>query len=262
MANVVKVPSSAPTSGSLGIVTSFFGPIEIRKPAEWAGLLPLVDWDPADAVTVGSNPPLLHYVPDRAGHPGRDLFSAGGSASPQFSGSYAPFNNQPVINFPVGSNKHATFTGLGIQNNGPFTMVLVGQSPRADTNAYMISLLNQALAAYSAITTKWMTGWTSADFATVADSHTGDVPFIYMQTLNGSTQRLYVNSTTESVNNSSNGGTFSGPGFIGGYAAINQDLYVWGGPVARVIIFDKELSSAERSTVLNALSTKYGITLT
>lgn len=233
------------------------------NPAEWAGLTPLLDWNMANAVTSGSSPIKITSVPDASGN-GRNLTGASGFEPNYVATGY--FNNKPVADFPVvgdglsGHELHFTFGSLGRTTGQDFTSIIIAQTARTGTNAYCMTTGNEHFAQYANSTSE-LHAWASASFAEINSALSFNQATLLCQTKSSTIQTLYVNSTTENLHTSTTGVDLTGGGMLGVYAAINQETYEFGGQVARVLLFDKVLSSGERTTVFTALASKYGITL-
>lgn len=205
-------------------------------PNEWAGLVPLVDWDMARAVTSSvvtfdgtlvTN--VVDSVPDQSGN-GRAL-TGGDVFAPHFVSDYpnvykpskvtssASFNGKDTISFAdtthlTGKFARANFGDLGITNNGPVTMALVCKvnTRHTTSNSWAFQLEDQQLGVYSPGSSNGAGVWrsvASADFSEIVSAASCTVTSIIIVTLSGGTHRLYVNSTTEEGNHASTGVDFS-----------------------------------------------------
>ena len=238
----------------IGLALSLSNPSGVAGPAEWAGLTPLADWDPDDAVLSGST---IVTVPDASGN-GYTLTGAVGN-EPTIVTADANFNGHDTMDFAILSSQRATFPDVGY-TSGLLSAVIVCRSTKV-TTGYAISLSNEDYGAYNNTGSGTWGSFLSADATAIQSAAVSPtVPSILLSTVSGGTQRFYRNSATEAGNAASNGVAAASGGVVGNYA---NTFSVFGlvGQVARVILFGSLLSSGERAAVMAALGTKYGITI-
>lgn len=224
------------------------------NPAEWAGLTPLRDWDMASAVvTTGSD---IDSVPNAAGLAVAPLTGAA-THKPQRVATSASFNNKQVAEFLTGLNvPYFTFGDLGASVDAALSIVMVAYSTNAGTYRYLLAASNDHL--YVNSTPNWRTIANNTAIDTAVSSNAAA---IIMQTISGGpgTQRLYISALTEKGNSVTTTLTYSVGGAIGNHYVTASDAYSMNGQIARILVFNKELTATERSAVFSALSTKYGI---
>lgn len=223
-------------------------------PPEWIGQTPLVDWDMASAVLSGSD---ILSVPN-AGTGGSAL--TGATVKPQFIGVDTNFNGQPSANFPDATGgPNFTFTALGIPTNGPCIIYLVGRRTTAGSDSYALSVGSRI--GIVATTTNIWQGWIAANTTILSTNNAPGTSAIVAVSLNSGTERIYVSSATEDVNNASNGVT-DGAGKLGTHSSAGDASFCLRGQIARVLVFADAHDAVERAAVMAALGTKYGITIT
>lgn len=252
--NIVVTNPDTQSSGSSGN-----GAFTYAAPTEWAGLSPLVDWDMANAIVASGT--ALDHVPDQSGN-ARVLTAS--ATAPAVVTASASFNGLNTLSFTGGAG--ATFTGLGIADNGPVSVIAVAKNtgPNASGfNSFLLELNNQQLALYAAGAAPhvWHT-WASSNFAEVVSDNAVTASAAMLLTLSGGTERFYVNSTVEEGNQASAGGTFSGAGIVGSLHGGPDARFVLNGEVARIIVFGSLLDATQRITALAAIGAKYGIAVT
>lgn len=252
--NVVVTNPNGQPSGTSGASAYTFANV-----AEWGGLIPLCDWDMAQAVvTVGTS---IDSIPD-ATLQGRTLTGVT-SNKPTKTTASANFNSCDTAAFAGSSQQRFTFGDVGIANNGPFSIAIVAKVNTEDaTNKWIMETTNQHIGIYGDVAGhhwhEWLnSGFTGVDMSTAPLITTSTV---LLATLSSGTQRFYGNSATEKGNHASSGGTFSGGGVIGNNSTPGNGFSL-NGEIARIIVFGQLLDSTQRTNVLNALGTKYGITI-
>jgi hypothetical protein len=230
-------------------------------PAEWVGLTPLADWNPTNAVTFGSSPVYVSRVTDASGN-GNTLTGVS-SSEPTYTASNSSFNNKPTLGFATGgATPRASFGNIGIPTNGPMTFILVGKTPDSGRNCYAMHLSNDHAALFNSNVANVWTAWASSDFTQVASDNNSSSAAIILLTLESGSQRIYASSATQDANAASAGATFSGGGLIGCHSTFTSDTFVWGGDIARVLVFGTVLTAAQRTACLTALGSLYGIAIT
>lgn len=275
----------------------FLPPLVSRKasspgpsnPAEWAGLVPFLDWDPANATADGGG--LILTMPDSSGN-GRDAsLAAPGSypfatlPAPTLIASDTAFGGAPSIEFRGNPNAFASAPALVLPAlpAGPISIALVVYSDMPDhglmpggggagtfTNNYALSCEADALGVYAdgAASRSWG-GWLDSGYGEpVRSVDFASNPHVILLTSSGETSpgaadavvRLYTNALTPTVL----GGRAP---FAGGACVLGSYqgsmMYVLQGAIARVLAWDVELTTGVQSTAsINALGAKYVITVT
>jgi hypothetical protein len=221
-------------------------------PAEWGGLVPLIDWDPANAVLSGSD---ITSIPNVGSETGSDLTGVAANY-PTIVAASAHFNSQPAAAFS--GTQRFTFGDLGAASGGPITIVAVAKVLVVSAGAnYLLSAVSDRFAVHGDTTPRWRL-WLSHDTATIGNDEDPTDASIVVGTLTGGTQRIYVNSTTQDASGASNACDFSGTGVVGNYVVPNA-VFTFGGQLARILVFDS--TSWLASGGLAALGTKYGVTI-
>ncbi len=230
-------------------------------PTEWAGLTPLRDWDMANAVLSGSD---ITSVPNDTRLSAADLTGVS-SNEPQYSSSSSSFNSKPSAVITSGTSERFSFGDLGASSGGPVTIVVVADvTTSQDLSQYAMSLTNEDFGIVGVNTANgsdWECWNDSGSFTTVSSGVGKTTAAVLVSTLTGGTERFYVNSTTEAGNGGSSGADYSGGGVLGNYAASISTNFSLRGEIARVLVFGSVLDSTQRSVCMNALGTKYGITI-
>lgn len=229
--------------------------VTVSNTAEWAGLLPLVDWNMSNAVLSGSN---ITSVPNATGLVANVLTGVA-SNNPTIVTSSSNFNSNPAAAFS--GTLRFSHGALGPSGNVA-TVVMVSKSNIDGNDHTMWEMSSIGGLLYSAAGTGFVKGWLNDGFSGINSNNAISTSSISMLTLSGGTQRLYVNSTTEDGNTASAGVNFTGGGIIGNYPPLPLSVFSLNGEMARFMVFATLLTSGERASVMTALASKYGITLT
>lgn len=259
------------------------------NPAEWAGLIPLLDWDPENATADGGG--LVATLPDSSGN-GNDAELVDGISypfsplpPPALITSTAFGTARPTLEFRGNPNvaPYAPALRLPTLAAGPITIGLVMFSDMPDhaamtgggggtpifTNNYALSCEADALGIYA-------DGGASRAFGGWLDSSYGEplrafdfasTPTVVLLSSSGESSagaadavtRLYAKTLTPNV---LSGRTpfAGGPALLGSYQG--GMTYSLQGEVARLIIWPVELTPGVQSTAaINALGSKYSITI-
>lgn len=239
--------------------TTLAGAYTYANVAEWGGLLPLVDWDMSQAVVTSGT--SVDSIPD-ATLQGRVLTGVTSNKPDKVTAS-ANFNGLDTVSFANATQRRFTFGDVGIANNGPFSIVAVAKVAIANaaSNNWLLETTNEHMAIFGDGTASHWHEWINSGFSGVDTTSLMTSSSVLLATLSGATQRYYVNSATEKGNHASSGGTFSGGGVVGNHGAPGTG-FTFNGEIARIIVFGQLLDATQRTNVLNALGTKYGISIT
>jgi hypothetical protein len=257
-------------------------------PTEWAGVTPWMDWDPADATTVSGVDLTIVTQPDSSGN-GRDAAQAAPGSypfallpMPVLVENDARFNNANSISFEGNPNIDAQAPALVTPTlpSGPLTIAIVAQTDMPDhglmaggggagafTNNYVLSAEADALGVYAdGAASRAFGGWLDSGYAEPTRSvDFASNPHVLILRSTGesggagdSVTSLFANSLTPTV-------VGSRPTFAGGACVLGSYqggmIYVLQGAVARIIIWTQALTDLEVATSLNALGSKYNITI-
>lgn len=231
---------------------------QTESPPEWAGLVPLRDWDMTRSVLSGTD---IVLVTNASGLATAPLTGVAGNL-PTYVASSSNFNNKPAASFS--GTLRFSHDDLGATTNGPCCIVAVTKIlvDQAD-NQHVWRFTNNNFGLYgSMLSANTWSCWHSADAVTINSNDQATNATVILSTLSSGTQRLYVNSTAEESNAASSGCTYSGTGVVGNYFAAPTSTRSLNGEIARLMVFPVVPTTRQRTDIFSALSAKYGIAVT
>jgi hypothetical protein len=258
-------------------------------PAEWAGLTPWLDWDPAVSATADGSGDLTALL-DTSGNarhgalaaPGVYPFSTlpppkvitssafgGGIATLEFRGNPNVDSLAPCVVLPDLPAGPITI-GLVMFSDMPDHGLMVGGGGAGNfTNNYALSCAGDALGIYAdGAASRAFGGWLDSGYGEPARAvDFASTPTVHLRSASGetppgandSTTRLYAKSLTPTVIGART--TFAGgAALIGSYQG--GMTYVLQGEIARVLVWNAELTSGVQTTAaINALASKYSLSV-